>query len=238
MSILGDLDGFALELANWLVSRGATKLVLASHTSKQTGYQSLMIRRWTDRGVDVSINTCDMTTLKGARNLIVAAKQLSPIGGIFDLTAVRCDGSLVNQTENHFKSAVLPKIDVTKHLDALSRVLCPNLDCFICFSSVPCGCGNAGQSLSGLASSAIERICEQRQLDGLPGTCIQCGAVYKDGTSMVTDLDINLSNKEANTDGINLQQSIRSCLQAIDVAMQKKLHALLSSVLLGNRNLS
>jgi fatty acid synthase len=44
-----------------------------------------------------------------------------------------------------------------------------SLDWFVAFSSVSCGRGNVGQSNYGLANSFMERICEHRKMDGLPG---------------------------------------------------------------------
>lgn len=49
------------------------------------------------------------------------------------------------------------------------------------FSSVSCGRGNAGQSNYGLANSAMERICERRQADGLPALAVQWGAIGEVG---------------------------------------------------------
>lgn len=51
----------------------------------------------------------------------------------------------------------------------VTREACPELDYFVAFSSVSCGRGNAGQSNYGFANSTMERICEQRRHDGLPG---------------------------------------------------------------------
>lgn len=62
-------------------------------------------------------------------------------------------------------------------LDAASRELAPELEYFVAFSSVSCGRGNPGQSNYGLANSVMERICEQRQADGLPGLAVQWGAI-------------------------------------------------------------
>lgn len=45
------------------------------------------------------------------------------------------------------------------------------------FSSVSCGRGNAGQSNYGMSNSVMERICEKRRSDGLPGLAIQWGAI-------------------------------------------------------------
>lgn len=42
--ILGGLGGFGLELADWLVLRGAKKLILTSRTGIRNGYQASRIR--------------------------------------------------------------------------------------------------------------------------------------------------------------------------------------------------
>lgn len=41
----GGLGGFGLELAEWLVVRGATRLLFNSRSGVRTGYQSWCIRR-------------------------------------------------------------------------------------------------------------------------------------------------------------------------------------------------
>lgn len=171
--IAGGLGGFGLELAGWLISRGATKLVLSSRSGVKSGYQSLMIRRWVERGIQVSVDTSDVTTLAGTQKLLKESNKLGPIGGIFNLAAVLRDGLMEDQTADDFKTVCVPKVDATKYMDVASRELCPSLDYFICFSSVSCGRGNIGQANYGLANSAMERICESRQESGLPGTAIQ-----------------------------------------------------------------
>ncbi len=40
-----------------------------------------------------------------------------------------------------------------------------------------CGRGNQGQTNYGMSNSIMERICEQRQADGLPSLAIQWGAI-------------------------------------------------------------
>jgi fatty acid synthase len=99
------------------------------------------------------------------------------VGGIFNLAAVLKDALMENLEVGHFKAVTMPKVDATKNLDAASRKLCPALDYFVVFSSVSCGRGNIGQTNYGMANSAMERICEQRQANGLPGLAIQWGAI-------------------------------------------------------------
>jgi len=65
---------------------------------------------------------------------------------------------------------VVDKTVGTRNLDVATRELCGNsLDWFVAFSSVSCGRGKAGQANYGYANSVMERICEQRHSDGLPG---------------------------------------------------------------------
>lgn len=228
--IVGGLGGFGLELTDWLVSRGATKLVLASRSGIRTGYQSMMVSRWTERGnVEVLIDTSEVTTSNGVRNLLTAANKLAPVGGIFNLAAVLRDALLENQTEGDFEMVSAPKVDATKHLDAVSRDLCPVLDYFVCFSSISCGRGNVGQSNYGLANSAMERICEQRQLIGLPGTAIQWGSIGDTGMIIDTGLGDNDS-----IIGGTLPQRMASCLQTMDVFLQQP-HAVLASMVVANK---
>ena len=226
--LVGGLGGFGLELGNWLITRGAKKIILTSRSGVKTGYQSLMVRRWTEKGITVSIDTNDVTTLKGAQQMLRDAARMGPIGGIFNLAAVLRDGLMENQTEADYKAVCVPKVDGTKHLDTASRELCPDLDYFICFSSVSCGRGNIGQTSYGLANSAMERICEARQATGLPGLAIQWGAIGD--TGLVLE---NLGDNDTIIGG-TLPQRMVSCLQTMDTFMQQP-HAVLASMVVAEK---
>ena len=98
------------------------------------------------------------------------AKCTLPIGGIFHLAAVLQDSLFENQTAELFHEVVDIKYHGTKYLDHFARKYAEkSLEYFVVFSSISCGRGNAGQTNYGYANSTMERICEQRQNDGLPG---------------------------------------------------------------------
>lgn len=175
--LVGGLGGFGLELADWIINRGAKYIVLTSRSGIRTGFQALCVRRWREMGVNVTISTADVATLSGAKQLVKESNQIAPIGGIFNLAAVLRDNLIENLQDSDFVAVTLPKITGTKHLDAVSRESCPSLDYFVVFSSITCGRGNIGQTNYGLANSAMERIVEQRQSNGLPGLAIQWGAI-------------------------------------------------------------
>ncbi|KAF5278958.1 hypothetical protein FQA39_LY05636 [Lamprigera yunnana] len=226
--LVGGLGGFGLELANWLIFRGATKIVLTSRSGVKTGYQALCIRRWRAKGVNVLISTIDATTEQAAVKLMKEANTLGPVGGIFNLAAVLHDAMMENQSEADFTAVAKSKADSTKYLDSASQKLAPHLDHFVVFSSVSCGRGNPGQANYGLANSVMERICEARQAAGLPGLAIQWGAI--------ADVGLIIESMGGNDTevGGTLPQRISSCLATMDMFLQQP-HAVLSSVVLAEK---
>lgn len=226
--IVGGLGGIGLELANWMVIRGATKLVLTSRSGVKTGYQRMMIQRWKELGVNVLVETTDATTAMGAENLLSVSNRLGPVGGIFNLAATMRDDLFGNTTEDDFKTVWLPKAAATEKMDVASRRLCKNLDYFVCFSSVSCGRGNIGQSTYGLANSSMERVCERRKRDGLCGTAIQWGAIGDTGIVLES-----LGNNETIICG-TLPMRITTLLANMDILLQQH-HAILTSMVIADK---
>lgn len=210
--IPGGLGGFGLELADWLILRGALKIVLSSSRGITKSYQKFKLHLWaTSYKANVLVNTTDITTREGCENLLRDASKMGQIGGIFNLAVKLQDSVFQNQTVGKFKESFGPKAMATKYLDELSRKMCPNLAYFVVFSSVSCGRGNAGQTNYGMANSIMERIIEDRVANGLPGKAIQWGAVGEVG--LVADMAEEKIDMEI---GGTLQQRISSCLQELD----------------------
>ncbi|XP_039755412.1 fatty acid synthase [Pararge aegeria] len=226
--LVGGLGGFGLELAQWLVVRGARALVFNSRSGVRTGYQAWCVRRWRARGVRVLVSTADAATAPGARALLTDAAALAPVGGVFNLAAVLADAFLENLTPDDFRTVARPKADATRALDAASRDLAPELDYFVAFSSVSCGRGNPGQSNYGLANSAMERAVEQRRADGLPGLAVQWGAIGEVG--LVAD---TMGGDDAVVGG-TVPQRIASCMEALGALLALP-HAVAASMVLADK---
>jgi len=211
--ILGGLGGFGLELANWLISRGAKNLILTSRIGLKTGYQQSRVKLWQSYGVNVQIVTVN-DTLKHEdyESILKFAEERGPVDAIFNLAVVLKDCTFQNQSPQTFEDSFKSKAWMTKKMDELSRIICPQLRHFIVFSSVSCGRGNAGQTNYGMANSVMERICEKRMEEGLHGLAIQWGAIGDVG--LVADMQEE--NKELVIGG-TLQQRIFSCLNALEV---------------------
>lgn len=208
--VTGGLGGFGLELANWLADRGARRIVLTSRSGPRDAYQHLSIKRLQSQGVQVLISTANASKLEGATQLIKEATSLGEVGGVFNLAMVLSDGFMENQTVESYEKVCYPKVDGTLYLDTVTRQLCKNLDYFVAFSSVSCGRGNAGQSNYGYANSVMERVCELRREDGLPGLAVQWGAIGDVGV---------VSESMGGNDvviGGTLPQRMPSCLSTLD----------------------
>ncbi|XP_047538483.1 fatty acid synthase [Vanessa atalanta] len=209
--VVGGLGGFGLELADWLILRGARKVLLTSRRGISNGYQSSRLRAWAGYGADVQISTHDVTTEEGCEQMLKMANSMGTVEAIFNLAVILKDSIFQNQSLESFKTSFAPKALATMNLDKLSKKLCPKLKDFVIFSSVSCGRGNAGQTNYGFSNSVMERICEWRKKLGLPALAVQWGAVGDVGlVADMQDEDVQLEI------GGTLQQRISSCLLSLD----------------------
>ncbi|XP_063218658.1 fatty acid synthase-like [Bacillus rossius redtenbacheri] len=228
--VAGGLGGFGLELVDWLVMRGARRVLLTSRSGVRTGYQCTRARIWRSYGVQLRVSTADICTAEGAERVIREATELGPVSAIFNLAVVLHDAIFENQTEEMFAKSAGPKSAATRHLDRLSRQLCPQLDRFVVFSSVSCGRGNAGQSNYGWSNAVMERVCEARARDGLPALAVQWGAIGEVG--LVAEMQ---EEQHELVIGGTLQQKISSCLEVLDRFLRQPLPVVASMVVAEKR---
>jgi len=221
--ITGGLGGFGLELAQWLINRGARNIVLSSRSGVRSGYQARCLLHWRQAGVRVVVSNMNVADEEQSAKLIKQCQELGPLGGVFHLAMVLRDCLFENQTVQNFKEASEAKYTGTKNLDKATRKLCGNeLRWFAVWSSISCGRGNSGQTNYGWANSTMERICEKRRADGLAGIAIRWGAIG--------DVGVVLENMGDNNTiiGGTLPQRMPSCLQTLDLFLSWN-HPLVSS---------
>uniref|UniRef100_T1JX10 Ketosynthase family 3 (KS3) domain-containing protein n=1 Tax=Tetranychus urticae TaxID=32264 RepID=T1JX10_TETUR len=193
--LIGGLGGIGLQLTKWMVSRGAKNIIITSRNGITKQYQRFIISRLKSLQFNPNSDNCTLcksSDSSGANIVIIneptsdedscakiikeSIENYGPIGGIFNLAGILKSGLLENQTSETFMEVCLPKIEVTEHFDKLSRLHCPQLDYFVCFSSIS-ALGILGEPNYGYANSYMDRLCEERRSHGLPGTAIQWGAV-------------------------------------------------------------
>ncbi|XP_050353261.1 fatty acid synthase-like [Nymphalis io] len=229
--VVGGLGGFGLELTDWLIMRGARKVLLTSRKGISNGYQSSRLRAWTGYGADVQISTHDVTTEEGCEQMLKMANAMGDVQAIFNLAVILKDSIFQNQTPESFKASFAPKALATMNLDKLSQIMCPKLKDFVIFSSVSCGRGNAGQTNYGFSNSVMERICERRKKFGLPALAVQWGAIGDVGlVADMQDEDVQLEI------GGTLQQRISSCLLTLDKFLKQD-SVIVSSIVVAEKKI-
>ncbi|KAG7203849.1 hypothetical protein KM043_017903 [Ampulex compressa] len=229
--IIGGLGGFGLELADWLVLRGAKYLILVSRNGITNGYQRARTELWKSYGVELLIIVgLDLSTEKDCKFLLMSAEKKAPVDGIFNVAVVLKDNICTKQTPESFEESFKPKAWTTKRLDEVSRKLCPMLRHFVVFSSISCGRGNAEQTNYGMSNSVMERICEKRVEEGFPGLAIQWGAVGHVG--LLADLE---RDDKSIVIGGTLQQSIFSCLKVLDELLLQQEASIVGSMVVAEK---
>lgn len=176
--LLGGLGGFGLETAGWLIERGAKNIVITSRSGITNGYQSRKIRMWREAGVNVVLSNLNVIKYDDTVAILKEALKLGPVGGIFHLAMVLRDALMINQSPELFREVAEPKVTGTLNLDKASRELCKDsLDFFVVYSSYRAGRGGAGQTNYSYCNAVMDRICELRRKDGLPGLAVQWGTI-------------------------------------------------------------
>ena len=77
--ITGGLGGFGLELAQWLINRGARKLVLAGRNGIRKGYQSRCVHFWRRMKISISISTLNISNMVSSGNNFSNMIHLTPV---------------------------------------------------------------------------------------------------------------------------------------------------------------
>lgn len=171
--VTGGLTDLGIQITNWLISRGATKIVLLTQYRPVTGYQCLALRRWKNCNADITLSHVDVTSPVGAQILLDNANKLAPLGGIFHAAHMECDQAFSECTQNQFELLWKCKVDMAQNLDLASRKLCPSLKYFVGFSDIAVLFGNYGKSALTYANSAMEMIYQTRKAQNYPATIIR-----------------------------------------------------------------
>ncbi|GBM39322.1 Fatty acid synthase [Araneus ventricosus] len=213
--IIGGLGGFGMEVTKWIISRGGHNIILTSRYGARTPYHFFCLKKWQNQGANVQVSTLNVAIRSEAEKLLKEASRIGPVGGIFNSAVVLKDAFMDCQTAEDYQQVCAPKAAASKNLDDLSRKLCPSIDYFVCFSSISCGRGNAGQTNYGYANAVMERICEDRRRVGLHGLAIQWGIIGEVGVVH------RHMGDDAMIAGV-VAQGVKSCLETMDAFCQQE----------------
>ena len=177
--ITGGLGGLGLQMAHWLVARGARNLVLVGRSAPSE--QALApLQQLRQAGARVEVRQVDVSQRNQVETLLRDVKSsLPPLAGIIHSAGVLDDGPLVQQTMERFERVLAPKVAGAWNLHQLTSH--EELDFFVLFSSVASVFGSPGQGSYAAANRFLDTLAHYRRARGLPGLSVNWGAWAETG---------------------------------------------------------
>ncbi|KAB1153658.1 SDR family NAD(P)-dependent oxidoreductase [Tenacibaculum aiptasiae] len=178
--ITGGTGGLGMEIAKWLVDKGAMNLALLSRSGLKTKKAILDVKTMKKQGVNVQVYTGDISKLNEMKQIFKNIKESQPeLIGIFHGAMVLDDGYLLDMNEDRFLRVLKPKVDGAMNLHYLSKDL--SLNNFVVFSSISSLIGNIGQANYVIANSFLDSFAHWRKGMGLPVTTVNLGVLKETG---------------------------------------------------------
>jgi myxalamid-type polyketide synthase MxaB len=172
--ITGGLAGLGLEVARWMISRGARNLVLMGR-SQASNAALTAIATMEAQGANVRIEQADVSRPEDVARVLAAVSVSMPaLRGIIHSAGVLDDGVILQQSSKKFMTTMRAKVDGAWNLHTLTQAL--HLDFFVLFSSVASMFGSPGQSNHAAANAFLDMLAYRRRATQLPAQSINWGA--------------------------------------------------------------
>lgn len=171
--VTGGLGGLGLEVARWLVQRGARHLALLARSAPGAAARAA-IAALEAEGVHVVALAADVARADQlGPALAQLAQTLPPLRGIVHAAGVLADATVDALDRERLHTALAPKLWGGWNLHTLTRE--QPLDFFVLFSSVAAQLGLAGQANYAAANAFLDGLARQRRAAGLPALSIGWG---------------------------------------------------------------
>jgi acyl transferase domain-containing protein/surfactin synthase thioesterase subunit/NAD(P)-dependent dehydrogenase (short-subunit alcohol dehydrogenase family)/SAM-dependent methyltransferase/acyl carrier protein len=171
--ITGGLGGLGLEVAGWLVQKGARHLMLNGRRAPGAEVEA-KLEQLRQMGAEVAVVLADVARREEVAGLTA---QITGSGrrlaGVFHCVGVLRDGALLNQSWERFEAVLAPKVFGAWHLHELTLKRPPEL--FVLFSSIASLLGNQGQGNYAAANMFLDMLAHHRRDMGLPAISINWG---------------------------------------------------------------
>ncbi|WP_245501872.1 SDR family NAD(P)-dependent oxidoreductase [Mesorhizobium sp. M2A.F.Ca.ET.039.01.1.1] len=190
--VTGGLGALGSLMVQWLINRGARRLVLLNRDVADGAKQERLeaLRR---TGAEIAAHAVDIADQVGVERILGDLSEAGhQFGGIIHTAGIVQDATLGSIEEaSELERALRAKLQGTLVLDNASRRF--SLDFFVCFSSISALLGMKGQAAYVAANAAMNRVVEGRNAEGLPGVSIEWGPWAE--TGMASGLDERLRKR-------------------------------------------
>lgn len=183
--VTGGLGGIGIELAGWLVRRGARRLVLAGRRAPGADAAEA-IERLRAVGAEVTVRQIDIADRGQVDDMVQAiAETGSPLRGVLHAAGVLEDGLLERAEAAAFDRVLAPKVDGAWNLHEVTAE--SPLDFMVFFSSAAGVLGSPGQANYAAANLFMDALAEYRRAVGLPAMSVAWGPWGRVGLAARTD---------------------------------------------------
>jgi acyl transferase domain-containing protein len=171
--ITGGLGALGLEVAQWMVERGARALTLVGRKEPSERARTA-VASLRQAGAHVAIVQADVSSTSQVAEVLAGIdRDLPPLRGIIHAAGVIDDGLLLQQDWARFTRVMAPKVAGAWNLHTLT--LGRPLDFFVMFSSMSGVVGSIGQGSYAAANAFLDGLAAHRRAQGLSGLSIDWG---------------------------------------------------------------
>ncbi len=176
--ITGGLGGIGLEVTKWMLSKGASNIVLVGRSLTCRAVEK-RISSWNRDGGQVVVMQGDVGNFESCQRILgqISGTGLPPLRGIMLSAGVISDSLLVNQTPESVQTVLRPKVGSSWFFHNLT--LHQTLDFFVMFSSMVGIMGMRGQCNHAAGNRFLDALAHFRVSKGLPATSIDWGKIHK-----------------------------------------------------------
>ena len=176
--ITGAFGALGRHAVDWLLARGARKVVLCSRQPPSVVPPAL---KASAEAVDATLimHPVNLEHKDEVSRALATAEELGPLGGIIHAAGVLDDATLPSQAPAQFDTVTAGKVRGAWHLDRLTQGR--PLDFFILYSSLSAVLGSPGQANYAAANAMLDAIAAARVARGDQALSIAWGAWSGEG---------------------------------------------------------
>ncbi|KAI9164151.1 Mycocerosic acid synthase [Paramyrothecium foliicola] len=171
--ITGGAGGLGIQIARFLVQRGARHLVLVSRSGLRTAEDQAIVADMREQGVTVHMELIDVGITAAVSSLFEQKTDRAPIAGVIHCAAVSQSAFAHEVTLDSFWNVFQPKAIGAWNLHMATRE--KKLDFFIMTSSASSITGSAGLFSYSAANQFLDSLAHYRRASGLPGLSLNLG---------------------------------------------------------------
>jgi myxalamid-type polyketide synthase MxaB len=183
--ITGGMGAIGLQVAQWLISKGVTNLVLLGRNDIKPELES-SLKKIQDKAQVKLIKADIANTDQLAQVLIQIELELPPLKGVVHCAGVISDRTIAQQDWHSFQQVLAPKVQGAWNLHHLTQKY--DLENFILFSSASSLLGSAGQTNYCAANAFLDTLAHARRNLGLPAIAINWCAWKNTGLAANTQI--------------------------------------------------